>query len=127
MNDYKHSDLTGKIIGCAMEVHIFLGNGFPEVAYQRALAIELEWGEMRFVREFERGVFYKHVEDPIWSQRADFVVDDKVLVEVKAVANLEDVHVSQILGYLKAFRLEVGLLINFGAKSLQFKRFVLTP
>jgi len=122
--EYKYSDITGKIIGCAMEVHKFLGNGFQEVIYQRALAIELERVGLSFQREIEQHIYYKDVSHPIGTRRADFIVENCILVELKAVVQLEEVHWAQILNYLKAYELEVGLLINFGAKSLEYKRFV---
>uniref|UniRef100_UPI0040479637 GxxExxY protein n=1 Tax=Roseivirga sp. TaxID=1964215 RepID=UPI0040479637 len=124
--DLKHSDITEKIIGASFEVHSFLGNGFQEVIYQRALAYEMSKKDLVFAREIEQDIFYKELREPIGTRRADFVVEDKVLVEIKAIKELEDVHLAQALNYLKAYRLEVGLLINFGSKSLTFKRLVLT-
>uniref|UniRef100_UPI0040486F18 GxxExxY protein n=1 Tax=Roseivirga sp. TaxID=1964215 RepID=UPI0040486F18 len=124
--DLKHSDITEKIIGASFEVHSFLGNGFQEVIYQRALAYEMSQKGLVFAREIEQDIFYKELREPIGTRRADFVVEDKVLVEIKAIKELEDVHLAQALNYLKAYRLEVGLLINFGSKSLTFKRLVLT-
>ena len=127
MNDkLKHGEITEKIIGAALEVHQFLGHGFQEVIYQRALAFELAQAGLTFAREIEQDFFYKECPEPIGSRRADFVVEGKVLVELKAIAVLEDVHIAQLLNYLKAYRMEVGLLINFGAKSLKFKRLVLS-
>lgn len=126
MNELKHKDITEKIIGASFEVHKFLGNGFQEVIYQRALAWEMNQAGLEFAREIEQDIFYKDLPEPIGTRRADFVVEDKVLVELKAVIKLEDVHLAQALNYLKAYRLEVGLLINFGAKSMEFKRLVLT-
>ena len=123
--ELKFKDITAKIIGCAFEVHGFLGNGFQEVIYQRALAWELANANLHYVREIEQKIFYKELEEPIGTRRADFVVEGKVLVELKAVITLEDVHLAQVLNYLKAYKLEVGLLINFGSKSLTFKRLVL--
>lgn len=123
--DLKFKDLTEKIIGASFEVHKFLGNGFQEVIYQRALAYELQKAGLDFKREIEQDIFYKDLEDPIGTRRADFVIEQKVLVELKAIIQLEDVHLAQILNYLKAYKLEVGLLINFGSKSLTFKRVVL--
>lgn len=117
---YKYEDLTRKIIGSAMEVHKIIGNGFQEVIYQRCLAIELEISQLGFVREQEMPIFYKGVQ--VGLRRVDFFVENKILVELKAVIQLEDVHLAQGLNYLEAFNLEVGLLINFGAKSLEFKR-----
>ena len=125
MSELRHGDITEKVIHAAFEVHKFLGNGFQEVIYQRALAIELQRAKLGFAREIEQEIFYKDFTDPIGTRRADFVVEGVVLVELKAVALLEDVHYAQVLNYLKAYRLGVGLLINFGSKSLAFKRFVL--
>lgn len=124
--EYKFQQLTHDIIGCAMEVHKFMGNGFQEVIYQRALAYELFKAGLEFDREIEQDIFYKELKDPIGTRRADFVVAGKVLVELKALKQLEEVHWAQTLNYLKAYRLEVGLLINFGGKSLEWKRFILT-
>jgi len=123
--ELKYKDITEKIIGASFEVHKFLGNGFQEVIYQRALAWELSQAGLSFSREIEQDIFYKQLEEPIGTRRADFVVEGKVLVELKAIIELEDVHLAQVLNYLKAYRLEVGLLINFGSKSLTFKRLVL--
>ena len=125
MEKLKHADITEKIIGAAFAVHGFLGNGFQEVIYQRALAYELREAGLSFAREIEQHIYYKNLPEPIGTRRADFVVEGKVLVELKAVIQLEEVHWAQILNYLKAYRLEVGLLINFGSKSLTFKRMVL--
>jgi GxxExxY protein len=137
MTDLKYKDITEKIIGASFEVHKFLGNGFQaclpkgnttrrqEVIYQRALAWELSQARLSFAREIEQEIFYKELMEPIGTRRADFVVEGKVLVELKAVIELEDVHLAQVLNYLKAYKLEVGLLINFGSKSLTFKRLVL--
>ena len=125
MPELKYKDITEKIIGASFEVHKFLGNGFQEVIYQRALAWELSQAGLSFEREIEQDIFYKELPEPIGTRRADFVVEGKVLVELKAVIELEDVHLAQILNYLRAYRLEVGLLINFGSKSLTFKRVVL--
>lgn len=93
--------------------------------YQRALAWEFSQAGLEFAREIEQDIFYKELTEPIGTRRADFVVEGKVLVEIKAVVEMEDVHLAQILNYLKAYKLEVGLLINFGSKSLIFKRLVL--
>ncbi len=123
--ELKYKEITEKIIGASFEVHKFLGNGFQEVIYQRALAWELGTAGLSFAREIEQDIFYKELQEPIGTRRADFVVEGKVLVELKAVIELEDVHLAQVLNYLKAYKLEVGLLINFGSKSLTFKRLVL--
>jgi GxxExxY protein len=125
MSELKYKDITEKIIGASFEVHKFLGNGFQEVIYQRALAWELSQAGLSFAREIEQDIFYKKLTEPIGTRRADFVVEGKVLVELKALVELEDVHLAQVLNYLKAYKLEVGLLINFGSKSLAFKRLVL--
>jgi len=119
-NKYKYSELTGKIIGCAMEVHRILGNGFMEVFYQRALAIEMKLQGLAFSREHEMNIFYKGVD--IGTRRADFFVEDKIMVEIKAVKDIDDVHLAQAINYLEAYKLEIGLLLNFGNKRLQFKR-----
>jgi GxxExxY protein len=117
---YKYSELTGKIIGCAMEVHRQMGNGFQEVIYQRALEIEMNLQGLSFTRELEMPLFYKGTQ--IGTRRVDFLVEGIVSVELKALINLEDVHLAQAINYLEAYCLEVGLLLNFGAKSLQYKR-----
>ncbi len=116
----KYEDLTHKIIGCAMEVHKTLGNGFQEVIYQRALAIEMRTQGLDFEREKEIPIFYKGQD--IGTRRVDFFVENKIMVELKAIIQLEDVHLAQAMNYLEAYNMEIGLLINFGAKSLQFKR-----
>jgi GxxExxY protein len=123
--DLKYQDITQKVIGASFEVHKFLGNGFQEVIYQRALAYELHQAGLTFAREIEQQIYYKNLPEPIGTRRADFVVEEKVLVELKAVIQLEDVHLAQALNYLKVYKLEVGLLINFGSKSLTFKRLVI--
>ncbi len=117
---YSESELTGKIIGCCMEVHRFLGNGFQEVIYQRALVIEFKRQNIAFSREHEIDIFYKG--ENIGTRRVDFFVEGKVMVELKAIIHLEDVHLAQAINYLEAYGLEIGLLVNFGAKSLEFKR-----
>ena len=125
-NNLKHQNITQKIIGAAFEVHKFMVNGFQEVIYQRALAIEMRKAGLEFAREIEQDIFYKDFPEPIGTRRADFVVAGEVLVELKAISALEDVHEAQILNYLKAYRLEIGLLLNFGSKSLEIKRSILT-
>ena len=116
----KYEDITKRIIGCAMKVHSTLGNGFQEVIYQRALKIEMSIDGLKFEREKEMPVIYKGYE--IGTRRVDFFVEDKIMVELKALIQLEDVHLAQGKNYLEAYNMEVGLLINFGAKSLEFKR-----
>jgi GxxExxY protein len=117
---YKYSELTSKIIGCAMEVHKQLGNGFQEVIYQRALAIEMQLANISFNREFEMPIYYK--QEHIGTRRVDFLVENIISLELKAIITLEDVHFAQAINYLEAYNVEIGLLINFGENSLNFKR-----
>lgn len=118
----KYGDVTGAIIGCAMKVHQKMKNGFTENIYQRCLAIELEKKRLNFLQEREINIFYEGV----WAgkRRVDFLIEEKIVVEIKALAELTDAHLAQALNYLEAHDLEIGLLINFGAKSLQFKRLI---
>ena len=116
----KYGDLTGKIIGCAMKVHATLGSGFQEVIYQRALAIEMQKQNLGFRREMEMTIFYDNIQ--IGVRRVDFFVQDTIMLELKAVSELNDTHLNQAINYLEAYNLPVGLLINFGSKSLSFKR-----
>jgi len=122
VEEYKYKDITGKIIGAAMQVHKVLGNGFQEVIYQRALEIELQYFGLNFKREFEMPIYYR--ERQIGTRRVDFLIEDVVSVELKAIIKLEDVHLAQAINYLEAYNIEVGLLINFGSKSLEFKRLI---
>jgi len=119
---YKYSALTEKIIGCAMEVHKQLGNGFQEVIYQRALAFEFDLQGLSYEREKEMPVFYK--ERQIGTRRVDFLVENVVSVELKAITQLENTNLTQAINYLEAYDLEIGLLLNFGAKTLEFKRVI---
>ncbi len=119
-NEYPESELTSRIIGCAMEVHKHLGNGFQEVVYQRALSIELDLQGLDHEREKEMPLYYKG--NDIGTRRVDFFVMGKVMVEIKAVIQLEDVHLAQAINYLEAYNMDLGLLVNFGSRSLQFKR-----
>ena len=112
--------VTYRIISCAMEVHKILGNGFQEVIYQRCLAIEMEGAGLSFGREIEQPIFYRGVE--VGTRRADFIVANQVVVELKALTALEDVHIAQAKNYLVAYDFEIGLLINFGASSLEYRR-----
>ena len=112
--------LTHNIIGCAMKVHNFLGNGFQEVIYQRALAIELDRGGLKFIREMEMTIFYDGID--IGLRRVDFFVADKIMVELKAVEKLEAVHKAQAINYCEAYNIADGVLINFGGLSLEFNR-----
>ena len=122
MEEYKYKEITGKVIGAAMQVHKILGNGFQEVIYQRALEKEMPYFGLNFRREFEMPILYR--KEQIGTRRVDFLVEDMVSVELKAVINLEDVHLAQAINYLEAYNLEVGLLINFGNRSLVFKRLI---
>lgn len=119
---YKYSELTGKIIGCSMEVHKILGNGFQEVIYQRALEKEMLLQGLFFSREHEMPIFYK--DDQIGTRRVDFLVEGIISVEIKALIKLEDVHLAQAINYLEAYNLEIGMLINFGDKSLIYRRLI---
>jgi len=114
------NDITHKIIGCAMKVHSTLGNGFQEVIYQRALAIEMGYADLSFEREMEMSIFYR--EQQIGTRRVDFFVEGCVMVELKAMEKIEDVHKAQAINYLEAYHIADGLLINFGGLSLEFKR-----
>jgi GxxExxY protein len=111
--------LTYAIIGCAMKVHNTLGNGFQEVIYQRCLQIELEKTNLQFAREVEQTIYYEDA--VVGTRRADFVVENKIVVEIKAVISLEDVHLAQAKNYVVAYSFKQGLLINFGSTSLQYK------
>lgn len=115
-----HKEITEKIIGCAMQVHRTLGNGFQEVVYQRALEIEMRLAGLIFEREKEMNIFYR--DEKIGTRRVDFFVEENILVELKALIKLEDVHLAQAINYCEAYNKEIGLLINFGGKSLEFKR-----
>ena len=116
----KYEALTHKIIGCAMKVHSTLGNGFQEVIYQRALAIEMQKNKLEFHKEMEMKIFYDGID--IGTRRVDFFVAEFIMVELKAVIKLEDVHLAQAMNYCQAYNLPIGLLINFGSKSLEYKR-----
>ena len=115
-----YDNITYVINGCAMQVHNTLGNGFQEVIYQRCLAFELEKEGLSFAREIEQDVFYKSL--LVGTRRADFIVENNVIVELKALTHLEDVHLAQAKNYLVAYNKPIGLLINFGSTSLQFKK-----
>ncbi len=116
----KYEGITHKIIGCAMKVHATLGNGFQEVIYQRALAIEMEKQGLGFQREMEMSIYYQDI--AIGTRRVDFFVEDRIMVELKALIKLEEVHLAQAMNYCQAYNLPIGLLVNFGSKSLEFKR-----
>jgi GxxExxY protein len=118
--ELKHNDITRKIIGCAMQVHTRLGNGFQEVIYQRALEIEMALEGVAFEREKEMPIYYREIQ--IGTRRVDFFIGNLIMVELKAIISLEDVHLAQAINYLEAYNMEVGLLINFGSQSLTFTR-----
>lgn len=121
MADFKYGEITEKIIGAAFRVHGTLGNGFQEVIYQRALELEFKVMGLPYAREFEMQIYYMDVH--IGTRRVDFLVNEIISVELKAVIRIEDVHLAQAMNYLEAYNLEVGLLINFGAKRIEFNRF----
>ncbi|MDJ0597753.1 MAG: GxxExxY protein [Crocosphaera sp.] len=116
----KLEEVTYKVIGCSMKIHNTLGNGFQEVIYQRCLAIELQKAGLTFEREKEQAIYYEGIH--VGTRRADFVVENKIIVELKAVINLENVHLAQAKNYVVAYDFSVGLLINFGSTSLQYKK-----
>lgn len=118
--EYKDSELTGNIIGAAMEVHSFLGNGFQELIYQRAFSYEMQLRNIKHQREVEMNVTYKVIS--VGQRRVDFLIEDRVSVEIKALTKLEPVHLAQAINYLEAYNLEIGLLINFGETKLKFHR-----
>ena len=122
--EYKYKDITGRIIGAAMRVHKELGNGFQEVIYQRAIELELPFFDLKFEREFEMPVYYRNHQ--IGTRRVDFLIEEVISMEMKAIIKLEDVHLAQAINYLEAYNIEVGLLINFGSKSLEIKRLINT-
>ena len=122
VQDLKYHEITEKIIGCAMKVHRHFGLGFPEIVYKRALMIELKKIGLRFKQEIEREIIYD--DQLIYKRRLDLIVEDVILVELKAITEVDNKDYNQILNYLRVFKLEVGLLINFGATSLQFKRLI---
>jgi GxxExxY protein len=113
-------ELTYHIIGCAMKVHKTMGNGFQEVIYQRCLAIEFGNAAIEFLREQEMPIYYEGIN--VGTRRADFIVAGEVIVELKAIIKLEEVHLAQALNYLTAYQIEKGLLINFGSNSMEVKR-----
>ena len=119
-SNYKYSELTEKIIGLAMKVHSAMGSGFQEIIYQRCLAIEFKQNNIAYIEEFEMPIFYDQYR--VGTRRVDFFVEDKISLELKAITKLDDTNLAQVLNYLEAYNLEIGLLINFGGKSLEFKR-----
>jgi len=119
--EFKYSDITEKIIGCAMKVHTHFGLGFPEIIYKRALIIELTNAGLASRAEYEKDIEYNGIN--IGKRRLDLIVENKVLIELKAISQIENSCYNQIINYLKVFQFEVGLILNFGTDSLQFKRF----
>jgi len=123
--EYKHSAITARIIKCCYAVHNTLGCGFQEVIYQRALAIEMELEGLSFIREQEMPLYYR--DKQIGERRVDFLVENEVSVEIKAVSQMQPSHIAQGINYLEAFKFEVGMLVNFGAEKLEFKRLMKSP
>jgi GxxExxY protein len=121
MPNFKYGEITEKIIGAAFRVHNTLGCGFQEVIYQRALEMEFRLILLDYAREFEMPIFY--LEEQIGIRRVDFFVENKISVELKAVTKIDDTNLAQAINYLEAYNLEIGLLINFGSKRLEFHRF----
>lgn len=122
MEDFKYGDITEKVIGICMKIHSEIGNGFQEVIYQRAIQIELAHAGIPFEREYPMPVYYHN--HHVGNRRVDFLINKVVSLEIKAIANLESQQLAQAKNYLEAYNIEVGLLINFGARSLQFKRLI---
>ena len=122
--EYKYSDITEKIIGCAMRIHQRMRNGYQELIYHRCLIIEFKKVCLSFSNEIELPIFYDDIE--VGKRRADFLIEKKVIVEIKALSELTDAHLAQALNYLEVMNLEIGLLINFGSKSLEIKRLINT-
>ena len=120
--EYKYSDITEKVIGCAMKVHRQMRNGFQELIYHRCLIIEFRKIAVPFLNEIELPIFYDDIE--VGKRRVDFLIENRVIIEIKAVSELTDSHLAQALNYLEALNLEIGLLINFGSKSLEVKRLI---
>jgi GxxExxY protein len=120
--ELKYADITEKIIGCAMKVHSKMGPGYPEIIYARCLAIEFNKISLRYEKEKNLNVYYdEHI---VGGRRVDFMVEEKIVVELKALAAFNDKDFVQALNYLESHRQEIALLLNFGAKSLQFKRII---
>ncbi len=120
--EYKYSEITGKTIGCAMKVHQKMRNGYQELIYHRCLVMEFNKEKISFEEEVELPIFYEGVE--VGKRRVDFLIDKKVVLEIKALSELTDTHLAQALNYLEGLNLEIGLLLNFGSKSLEIKRII---
>lgn len=110
MTDFKYGDITQKITGASFRAHSAVGNGFQEVIYQRAPELEFKIMPLNYSGEFEMPIYY--LDQQIGARRVDFLVEDK------------DVHLAQAINYLEAYSLEIGSLINFGSKRLEFHRFM---
>lgn len=121
MTDFKYGEITEKIIGAAFRVHNTLGCGFQEVIYQRALEMEFKLIPLDYAREFEMPIYY--LEQQIGTRRVDFFVENKISVELKALTKIDDTNLAQAINYLEVYNLEIGLLINFGSKRMEFHRF----
>ena len=120
--DLKYADISEKIIGSAMTVHRKMKAGYSELIYSRCLAIEFDKINLSYKKELELPIYYNDA--VVGRRRVDFMVEEKIVVELKAIAELTDKELNQALNYLENHRQEIGLLINFGAKSLQFKRII---
>jgi len=120
--EYKYSDITETIIGCAMRVHQRMRNGHQELIYHKCLIIEFRKIALPFLNEIELPIFYDDI--PVGKRRVDFLIEKKEMVEIKALSELTDTHLAQALNYLEIMNLEIGLLINFGSKSLEIKRLI---
>jgi len=121
-NQYVASEITGDIIGAAMEVHRRLGPGFLESVYEEALAVELKINNIKFERQKELPVFYR--DKVIKTFVCDFIIDKQIIVELKAIKQIGEIEKIQVISYLKASGIEIGLLINFGNVSLEYKRLI---
>jgi GxxExxY protein len=122
ITDLPYNDLTQAIIGCAMKVHSRMKNGYVEAVYQKCLAIELQKKDLNFQQEVDVPIHYDGI--VVGRRRVDFIIERNIIVEIKAITTLENHHLAQAINYLETHQLQVGLLINFGSKSLQFRRLV---
>lgn len=119
---YIHSDITSAILGAAFEVHKQIGCGFVEAVYHRAMLWELYLRKIEHESEKELPIYYKN--HKVGSRRADILVNKLVIIELKATSQLENIHLAQAINYLETFNLDVGLLLNFGSRSLEYKRVI---